>query len=204
MKIRDSYNPLIIVGAWNKAIFSPEWISKYIFNGAELNVEVPINNTNASLKFHAKEIALNIVDQRLIFYAKSHNDDLFDLVGETALNLCRFLPHTPVFSYGINHVFEASTEEVKHKGILDIADNQKLNDEYSIIGIKTIRIIKLPDCKLNFTCSQNEDTIIFDFNFHYDIASLENFIQEFDAKKINQKKMEAIQLLHNVYGLTIE
>lgn len=205
MKFKLGYDPLIIVGSWNKAILSPDWVSRYIFPNTEMHIELPINNSNASLKFNAKNIALNVIDQRLLFYTAIPSNESFDLIGETAMSLCRFLPHTPVSSFGINHIFESSRDEIKETKLFELLDNNLIIENgYTIQGIKTVRTIKLEDCTLNLSYSQENEIIIYDFNYHYNISSLEEFIQKFDPQNISQKKDNAIKFLSNIYGLNLE
>lgn len=205
MKFRTGYNPLIIVGSWNKAIFSPDWVSQYIFPNTEIHIEFPFNNSNASIKFNAKNIALNVIDQRLLFYTALPSNESFDLIGEIATSLCRFLPHTPVSSFGINHVFESAIDEINESKIFELSDNNLIADNgYTIQSIKTVRTIKLEDCILNLSCSQENETIIFDFNYHYNISSLEEFIQKFDSQNISQKKDNALEFLSNIYELHLD
>ncbi len=204
MRLKSGYNPLIIVGSWNKAIFSPEWITKYLFPSTQVQIEYPINNSNASIRFRANNIALNIIDQRLLFYTEAHTDEVFDLIGETAISLCRFLPHTPVTSFGINHIFESSKEEVLEQHLFDISDNRMIEDHgYTIQSIKTIRTIQLEDCILNLSYTQEGETVVYDFNYHYNISSIEEFIQKFSSCNISQKKNHAIEVL-SMYDLHLE
>ncbi|MBW2098929.1 MAG: hypothetical protein JRG77_09085, partial [Deltaproteobacteria bacterium] len=43
MKLATEFNPLILVGAWNKYIFNPDWIGKFLLSGEKIEVEIPIN-----------------------------------------------------------------------------------------------------------------------------------------------------------------
>lgn len=202
MKFKLEYSPLVIIGFWNKAILSPNWVSRYIFPKKEIHVEFPINNSNASLKFNVDGISLNVIDQRLLFSIKEPSDQSFELIGTTAMSLCRSLPHTPVSSFGINHIFESSIEEIRDGNLFDLVDRSLVDDGgYDVQCIKIGRTIKFADCILNLSLSKKETTIVYDFNYHYDISSIEEFIQKFDPQNILHKKEDAIKFLDEIYGI---
>ena len=79
MKLVDNYMPLVIVGAWNKAIFTPQWVSEFVFNKAEVQVQFPIDDfTRSSMRFSANGIAFNIFEQRLQFNALRQDGDTYE------------------------------------------------------------------------------------------------------------------------------
>ena len=51
MELKSNYFSLVIVGDWNKSIFNPEWVSKYIFDipGAKVKVEIPTDNISLDI-----------------------------------------------------------------------------------------------------------------------------------------------------------
>jgi len=36
MKLKPEFNLLVLVGAWNKNIFNPDWVGKFLLPGKEL------------------------------------------------------------------------------------------------------------------------------------------------------------------------
>ncbi|MDE5611711.1 MAG: hypothetical protein K2I90_06805, partial [Odoribacter sp.] len=69
MKKKPDCCPIVVVGAWNRAIFSPEWVQKYIFAPNEkFEIKIPQPHLiDASFQFVTPEFAFNIIGERLEF-----------------------------------------------------------------------------------------------------------------------------------------
>ena len=65
MRIKSEYEPIVLVGAWNKAMFTPDWVQKYVFPGIPMNIEFPLNNPLASIRYSAKGIVFSTVESRI-------------------------------------------------------------------------------------------------------------------------------------------
>lgn len=204
MKLVDNYMPLVIVGAWNKAIFTPQWVSEFVFNKAEVQVQFPIDDfTRSSMRFSANGIAFNIFEQRLQFNALKQEGDTYESIGEAALKICRMLCHTPLTSFGINHIFECAEEEVKGKlAFLDLL-NAEINPIGAVNGLGMQYLIQMEDCELNLNIRKGDGIIKFDFNYNHPIISPNTFASCFESANILAKKIESERLLENIFGLTL-
>ena len=207
MKYREEYNPLVIVGEWNKAIFVPKWVQEYIFQDPSLLVQYPIQDlSRASFKYTSDNISFNIFDQRLQFTASHYTDDNLVKIGETALSICRKLPHTPIVSFGINHVFECNLIELKGNNIFDnkISNLLKENGIEDLEATQINHTKKFADHSLCFRIKKIGETVIFDFNYDYPVESIEEFISKFDSNYIVNKKKESLHIIKLAFGLDLE
>ena len=206
MQLKRGYNPLVIVGDWNRAIFTPNWVSKYIFEpDTDIHIEIPTSNiTNSSFKYNALGISFNISERRLQFFVSEQKNELFQLVGEKALTICRLLPHTPVSAFGINHIFKCSSEELDFS-TFDMADESKFID-YTIKSVRHQRRIQVDtNCILTLDYGKvGSNDIDFNFNYNFDINSLDDFLSLFDPNNIVEKKIYSEELLIRLYNLSME
>ena len=73
---------LVIIGAWNRAIFSQDWVMKNLLSDAKnVKIEYPINGIG-SLRFSTEDISFFIFGERLIFKAlnsKEHTEQSYQL-----------------------------------------------------------------------------------------------------------------------------
>lgn len=207
MKNLPTYAPLVILGSWNRAIFNPDWVKKYLFSKDDkINIEVPINNSIASFKFNVENISVSVLDQRLLLGTDKPTVENFTRIGNIGKAIFRFLPHTPVTAFGINHAFEAHIDELKDN-IFSLSDEENLKDAgYKEESIRIGRDIHLSkSCTLHFAIQRNgKDHIIFDFNYNFNLESFEYFSELFDIDDIVIKHKECVDFLKEIYGLEYE
>lgn len=99
---------MVLVGAWNMAIFSDEWVKNNILEEDQsVNIQFP-KIPNCSLKFDLDDFSFYIAGNQLCFELKEYTENS----GNDAVGVCRkilqTLPHTPVYSFGINFIYEDS------------------------------------------------------------------------------------------------
>jgi|GEM_PF-5499116 len=64
--ISDQFT-VVLAGAWNRAIFAPEWVSKHLFEGAEIDFEVGMGvGRIVATRLIAKDIILVPAQVRLM------------------------------------------------------------------------------------------------------------------------------------------
>lgn len=206
MKPRNSYNALVIVGAWNVPIFTPEWMNRYVYTQPkDLIVEYPQIPIQASLKFTCDNVGIYVADNRLFFSAEKTDVNTFNTIGENALAICRSLIHTPVQSFGINHVFECSFDEIKDKDIFTFKDDEKYeNCGYDVESVQVNRTIKFQNHILNIIWRKVGDTVTIEFNNDYRISDIQQFITLFEDRIIEERKNNAIEFLKKVYDIDVD
>lgn len=205
MKLKDSYNALVIVGAWNIPIFTPEWIGKYIFPGKEISIEFPEQPVNASLRFTCDNVSINIVENRLIFKAHNHSVETFNRIEEIASNLCRCLAHTPVLSFGINHIFECTYDEIREKNIFTFMDDDRLAEAgYDVDSVQVHRTINFQNHKLNVIWTKAGESVTIEFNNHYKASDIQQFLRNFEDSIITMRMENAIEFLKKIYSVNID
>lgn len=203
MKIKDDLNILVLMGGWNKHIFTPPWVNKFLLPDEKLKVEFPLN-IDGSLRITGDKIRISIVGNKLNLVAVNSSDEVFDIIQEVSLKIVDCLPHTPVSAFGINFLFEAETNKM-------LEDFQKLNDidSYSTINgeiqkTQIRRTVKFENKLLNLTIDFEEKSSNFNFNYHYNIISISAFKEIITNSSILSHKLHALDVLKNVFEIENE
>lgn len=206
MKLKDSYNALVIVGAWNIPIFTPAWVGKYILSGiSQFQIEFPDQPLNASLRFTHNNVSMYIADNRLTFCALSNKPETFKDIEDRAITLCRCLAHTPVQSFGINHIFECKYSEINDNNIFTFKDDETVtNAGYNVESLRVQRTIRFDNHVLNVIWSKNGEDVTIEFNNDYKIDSIAKFLELLKDGIIEERKNNAIEFLHKIYNITVE
>ncbi|WP_155623239.1 hypothetical protein [Burkholderia diffusa] len=114
MRVLDENVNLVIVGAWNPAILTPNWIAEKAMHrpvGANFQVQVdlPIANLNfgnARPRLAFEGIAVSSEPHALTFQLPYEDEERANLGVTTAANILDLLSHTPVTGFGFNFGFQ--------------------------------------------------------------------------------------------------
>ena len=94
---------LVLVGSWNRAIFTPQWIAERLFH-SEVKLEVAFGPA-LQVRHRCERADLILGPDRLQLRPLRPDDDAFAFVHESALRALRQLPETPMMALGMNYVF---------------------------------------------------------------------------------------------------
>ena len=103
MKFDDPFTALVILGGWNRHIFTSNWIKRYLFPGEQEEFKVEIqaqfpqgfNEQFVSPRISSKEVRILLQGNRLNFTPVKNEDGHFDRIQELALQLADYLPIRP-------------------------------------------------------------------------------------------------------------
>lgn len=199
-------NTLVVLGAWNIAIFTPEWVKNNILlENQEARVLVPMN-IGCSLRFETEYYSFFIEGERLSFTINKEEESSYIFAIQTLRNIIQKLPHTPVRALGTNFVFKKDT---KFDVLENLDDSDKLKSVVDIVGNSVtsqalVRKFKLTDIEdLNLKIEEDpQKGSLLDFNFNYNLKSTEdilNLIGEDNNLLLNNKAL-ANDISNNVYG----
>lgn len=199
--LHQNINSIVVVGAWNIAIFTQQWVRENILRTEDypqFSVEYPLNVLN-SLRFSTDKFSFCIAEGRLVFTLLTNSEEAAKDAIATLRTICQKLPHTPVRALGINFAFEADKN-------IDINSSLPHTQELitSIGNIKSTNITRsfsISDNEtLNFKVVSDEKTI-YDFNYDYQVKRITDItdIIADDDNIINSKKENSLILLESIY-----
>ncbi len=98
--VRDHWT-IVILGKWNTAIFSPEWLAQNVFQTQEIGLEfgmVP----GMPRRITANKVTLIPTQSSLILAPADLDDSTLLRMEQIACTILDLLTHTPVTNVGIN------------------------------------------------------------------------------------------------------
>ena len=201
MKLNTEFNPLVLVGAWNKHIFNPDWIGKFLLPGKKLEVEVPMN-IDGSPRISTANFRIFVMNNKLIFSLRKDDDNTLEEIEELSLKIADYLPHTPIIAFGINFVFECHDNSKKLQDLFSLSDSEKLIEVGCIIDSDQIKHSFVHDNrKINLTLIKQKDIFKCDFNFHFEINNLVAFKEKINNNRLLDMKNIAVSILNDVYNI---
>lgn len=200
-ELHNDVSNLVIVGSWNKDIFTPEWVKENLLDGQDFQVLFPMNSLN-SLKFDVDgkySFAINL--NRLEFQLHDSSDGASRELIATARKLLRCLVHTPIATFGVNFVFKSE----QHGLVNGISHTEEIKEhlEAEIESTEVLRVFKLGQGKvLNFKVVQKGTDTFFDFNYSYNVKNAQNLINVLgeDDDIIINKRHASESILSTIYG----
>jgi hypothetical protein len=193
---------IVIIGLWDRRLFALERVSKELFDGKQVEVEVPMNLT-FPFRFNAEGLVLIPQNDRVIIGIKNINDDSLNKAENLARKVLGTFPQVPINSFGINFGFiEEAPGELA--ALYNLSDIDKLSDNnYKIRETEIKRKLEYERGDLNITHSFNEGIVRIHFNFHHPCNSMKSAIELLNNSVIKCKDL-AKDFLKKVYGLTLE
>lgn len=209
MKEKDNIAHFVIVGTWNKYILTQEWVANNLLVGEQnVQMQIPIN-MDASLKFITKDLSISIIKDRFELSIINRIEPIFRKATNIIRTIVRLLPHTPVYSFGINSTFYCSIEEAGDSVQFNGSDIELLAAMGMPLQSQSVtRCLKMSDSNfLNLTIHRDEivKEVVFDFNYNYIIKSLPEiaFILGDNDNIIIEKREHIKNILNNIYSLTL-
>ena len=213
MKFDEPFTALVILGGWNRHIFTSNWIKRYLFPGEQDEFKVEIqaqfpqgfNEQFVSPRISSEEVRILLQGNKLNFTPVKNEDRHFDRIQELALQLADYLPHTPVSGYGVNfffaddHISEHLVDLIRPR---DLEEIEKFGA--SLIGEEYARQLMLNGKTLNFTIGLRDEKITLRLNFHFDIQDLVGLKTKILEFPILTLKQEAVEFITGTYDLELK
>ena len=200
-EIFNNINHIVVVGAWNMAILTEDWVKNNILNDVDkYTIEYPVAGSG-SLKYSTEDFSFYIVLGRLYFNVIRDTDTAAKRTIEYARRLFRLLVHTPINAMGINFVFEDEGRCAVFDGLGDAADLTSAVAK-SINKTEITRHFEINEREnLNFKITQTDEITEYNFNFDYKVNTPLDIVNVFGDEDdiLIKKKEEAIGIISKVY-----
>lgn len=202
MRESENVNNLVVIGAWNTAIFTPEWVAQNLIEG-DFTAQVPLNGIG-SLKFSTPEFSFVIIQNRLCFQLLQHTSEANRKTVSVLRKLLQCLQHTPISALGANFVFLVDNMPADLAPIDSTpAIMEATQSELTFCSVK--RGFKLREKETLYLEVTSAAEKKFDFNYHFDISRVIDALSILgdDDDFLNNKRSSAIALMNQVYGESI-
>lgn len=205
----EAFN-LIAIGAWNPAIFSPEWVKAHLADDKNADVILAVSMPpTAMLSPRITVDGVNIYpsNQALAMDCVVYSDAAIEVCANKIAQISGILPHTPVSALGINFRFWGElTDSAALTELFTFADAANIDaNQYKSAGALIRRTFELSDStNLNLSIDTLSQNLRIEFNFHADIQHISQVAEIASIEKIRANQESAKQFLQNVYGVELE
>jgi len=206
VKIDLSRCPLVIIGSWNQAIFTPPWVERNLLAGPEtVSLELGFGPQGLVSQFHRGPIQFTAAAGRVSFVPNTADDSTFKAMEAAAIELLNRLPETPVSAFGVNFGFDVSERTEAVEALLATHDQDLLRERGLEVEATLLkRRMQFQRRVFNLSVSrESAEAIRVDFNFHYNIASAAEAAQKLQGSVLVARDV-AIRALEDLYGLRLE
>jgi hypothetical protein len=194
---------LVITGAWNPAVFTPQWVAKNLFDipeGREVTVNIAQNvdpNGNVSAATYFGDIGMSVGNRRLDLFSNSFEDTGKRALERLCLKIIDLLPHTPIDGFGVNFIFRTTDP---WSGLVDkLKTKDDIESEYEIDRQIFISVIKREKATLNFRREVAGAEIRLDLNFHH-IVTNDNTVASLLPNCLDVLFDEGKGIIEELYG----
>ncbi len=196
--ILDLRHPtMVIAGAFNPAIFTPEWIAAVLYKipeGEDIDGVMLLDTETQQSRPYMRDIAVVAEPHRLSIFIDRWEAPTISLASMVASNLCDALPHTPVGGFGVNFRFLSADFDEK---VADLLAQRDEPEKYGKIerAMSVATIITDDKSKLNFTRGfDDQNNFVAGFNFHADTVNLQSVGALIDGR-VEAKFADAVRIL---------
>jgi hypothetical protein len=213
MKYIATETTLVIAGAWNPAILTPQWVlenglKQNTDKGTVVNVMLPVGTPTIEFpRFDLKILDYVARPEALVLYPKEPTEKCYQSTVMAAKNILSLLSHTPVSGIGYNFQFHDDAPQVDH--VRDINESQKvlLNhspEDYNISSRAIVTSLKKDNKIINIQRVFDGTRLTASFNFHHTInkcdAAGEILGAENQYKNFYEDYLTAKQIVVSLYG----
>lgn len=163
---------VVLAGAWNPGIFSPDWVSERLFDKKQVDFEFAFAPLSVVTPRLMCDGVLLVPQQRLLTLGVTSSVQSWKRAAEIALSVVSTLGHTPITAVGINFGWETGPDDLPQRlsDVFKTPDGDTLILQELVIESREItRGLKRKDHRLNLKHSlDSQGKVRIHFNFHKD------------------------------------
>jgi hypothetical protein len=196
---------IVLLGAWNTAILTPDWLTKYLGVSGPVQIEFPIGNLLMPLRYTLNGVHLVVVRDRVVLAPCADDPEILGRMESFSKSILTVLTHTPVTAIGINFEFIEEVPSPEMKKIFKSPDLPRIADADLVIEATELkRRLRLPqDGVLNLALQQtNGSQVSVTLNFHRDVDGAATAANYLDGR-VTKYRALATKFLHDTYELDL-
>ncbi len=201
--VLDSWN-INVVGLWNVAILSPQWLGEHIFSPkSDISVEVSLL-PNQPARFTCDGVRIIPSANRLVIAPVDFTDKVLKRCEDVVCKILELLRHTPTLAVGINFGFLEEDIDADLLSHFEDRDSTIFSDAGFRIGQRTLtRQVFYEDQLINLSIALNNQEVKFDFNFHTSCDNTDQAILGI-RDKVLANRNTAQKILNDIYNVNPE
>ncbi len=205
MKAQVENWSIVLVGAWNTAILTPDWLTKHLGASGPVQIEFPIGNPNMPLRYTLSGVHLVVTRDHVVLAPSADDPEVLGRMESYSKSILTVLAHTPVSAIGINFAFleEAPSDDLKK--LFKAPDLSRIADADLVVeGTELKRRLRLPqDGVLNLSLRQtNGSQVVVNLNFHRDVDGAATAATYLDGR-VTKHRALATKFLQDAYELDL-
>jgi hypothetical protein len=198
---------LVLAGAWNTAILTPEWLTKHLgVDGGSVQIEFPIGNPLLPIRYTFQNVRMVVVRDRLIIAPNANDPTVLARAETFAKKILNTLTHTPMSAVGVNFDFIEADAPTDLKNLFRAQDSTKLaGADFVVEATELRRQLRRGQGEpvVNLTLRQAAPEIAIHVNFHKDAPDAASAAAYLDGRIMKCRDL-TMKFLHDVYSLDLE
>jgi hypothetical protein len=192
---------IVLVGAWNRRIFTPPWLSKHLGFKNEIEVSFALTPDMPMIFQDGELLRLRVHNDKVVVGMASATDEALTAAETLACNILKKLLHTPLSGVGINFTFIESRPPTELIDSFKLPDHPSLGAEgWEIAKHNYSRSLSKEAQRLNLNMGLNKDEVSMEFNFHAQPRTCDEAVKAIEGKVVGFRN-QARDILENIYHL---
>jgi hypothetical protein len=191
---------IVLAGSWNRAIFTPDWVNRVLFNDPDLETLISIL-PRMPIVYRNRQVALEASGSRLVFRPRRLDDACIQAAERMAHVTLNTLQDTPIRGIGINFGFVEDELRRDLAELLDFRDDAELTGSgWAIEDRRVARRLRQGEDVLNLTFVLSGHELTIEFNFHTETTDNAVARQAVENRALRLRDT-ALLILNDLYQL---
>lgn len=192
---------VVLVGQWNPAIFSPDWVANTLLHVAEIETQIGVGPGASNVRYRSPNLVVIPQPDRLIIASRNAEDSTLQEMEQASRTVLQLLAHTPIRAFGINFGFEENEPPPELLRTFNLNDSSALADgQYIIRSTEIVREIPIEPSVLRLKLTHSEGSVKFHFNYTYQVANAQEGSQLL-AGKVQECRTRTLNILSTVFNV---
>lgn len=193
---------VVMVGKWNPAIFSPDWVAHNLLHVENVEAQLAVGPLASNVRYQTEALLVIPQQDRLVIGARNTEEATLLEVERCSKTALELLGHTPIRALGVNFGFIESEPPVDILKTFDLADAGALSDAgYQVRATDIIRSIYIDSTILKLRISlSDEGAVHFHFNFTSQVATSQQAAELLQGRVLDFRN-KALDILSAVFNL---
>lgn len=197
---------VVLVGKWNPAILTSDWLKVHVFDNAEdfkCEMYFPINDTSLPIKINLEHVELFADPIHLVAKPKAGGKDSFKHCFEVMRLIIEKLQHTPLLALGINVSFVDKDGDDKFAGLVELNDSKVIDaDTYALKNTNIIRsyLLTKEQYTLNYAINYGAKEVAVKLNFDKQTNSFDEVFAQLDPDTSDNWFDKALEFIQPTFG----